>query len=270
MRQHIDLVRRLMEMPGENRPTRTRTRTTVGMPDLNLTPAIEQPIATMPPRRGEGPPIPSPLGAGTMNAADARTRAMTAANRAMANPEIRRMAAGMNTAGIADEIDNAEAARRRGPAIAGYEPVPPNPENLPAIISRELVVNGEEDFNPNWIKVRDLPGYMQTAIRALGRQIFRQFTDYPIEDIQMMCTLTHSEADVKRMTAFIRRHGMRDDEARIELTHIMPGFETDVQLWRLAGEEFLLTRDIGGYYIYGWPGGRGVHLPKPEQPRRLR
>ena len=154
--------------------------------------------------------------------------------------------------------------------MAGAVPEPPrNPQNLPAVVSRALVQAGQGDFNPEWIMVRHLPGYMQNAIRALGRQVFRQFTETPVEDIQVMTTLTHSQADVQRMFAFIRRNAVRDDVARIDFQQVVPGYDADVQLWRMMGYEFLLVRDFAGYYVYGWPGGRGTRLDAPTAPRRI-
>lgn len=136
-----------------------------------------------------------------------------------------------------------------------------NSENLPAVIRKDLVVN-DQDFDPKWIMVKDLPGYYQRPIKALGRQIFSQFTNTPIEKIQVLSTLTNSESDVRKMMAFISRRGIKDDTAIIDFDDIMPGVQADVQLWKMTGFEFLLVKDMMGYYIYAWPGGRGVHIAK--------
>jgi hypothetical protein len=153
----------------------------------------------------------------------------------------------------------------------GYEPEIPNTENLPAIISREVAQTGGR-INPEWHEVKQLPGYFQSAIRALGRSVFRQFTDTPIEDIQVLTTLgnINSEHEVTGMMDWIRRNGARDDAAAIDFSQIMPGYNADVSFWRTKDYSFLLVHDFAGYYIYGFKGGRGVHLAARPEPRRIR
>jgi hypothetical protein len=176
-----------------------------------------------------------------------------------------------------DEISDAEARLRAGVEdddvtdVAGAEPIPPTTENLPAVIHREVALTGGR-VDPEWHQVKHLPGYLQSGIRALGRQVFRQFTETPIEDIQVITTLgnINPERDVVGMMDWIRRNGARDDAANMDFGQTMPGYTADVQLWRTKDYSFLLVHDFGGYYIYGWQGGRGVHLAPPREVRRLR
>jgi hypothetical protein len=160
-----------------------------------------------------------------------------------------------------DEISDAEAARNAGhtPTHQGEEPVPPTPENLPAIISTAVAQTGE-NIQPNWHMVKHLPGYMQNAIRTLGRSVFRAFTDTPIEDIQVLSTLSNSETEVRGMMAWIKHNGIRDDRAELDFDGTINGYGADVQIWNVEKYTFMLVKDFAGYYIYGWPGGRGVHV----------
>jgi hypothetical protein len=186
----------------------------------------------------------------------------------------------LSGSGIGDEISDEEAARRAGlhPQMTpspSDQPEPPPPENLPAVIRSELMAHGDKEFqdpafNPKWIQVKHLPGYLQSAIRGLGRAVFSQFTDTPIEDIQVLSTLSNPTYDVKKMMAFIRKNGVRDDSAEIDFEPVMPGYSAKTQLWRMVGYDFLLVKDLMGYYIYSWPGGRGVHVGQAPEPRRLR
>ena len=231
---------------------------------------------------GDTPPSQEPtqgMPGSTRSAADTRR----AAAGAQLPPGAADMLSQLHAHGAEDEIDDVEAARRAGldPAHAhnaptpGAEPVlPRNPENLPAVVGQALMAHGDteypDDWQPKWSQVKHLPGYLKNAIRALGRQVFGQFTDTSIEDLQVMATLINSEIDVRRMMAFIRKNGVKDDEATLDFNRSMQGYNADVQLWRMVGYEFLLVQDFAGYYIYGWPGGRGVHLPAPTQRGQLR
>lgn len=155
------------------------------------------------------------------------------------------------------------------------EPVPPTPENLPAVI--QTAINrtdapepGMPVFNPKWQMVRNLPGYMAQPIRALGRMIFSQFTDIPIDQINVMASpMVNTAREVDMMTHWIRRYGVRDDEAEMDFSQVMPGYQAQTQIWNAEGYTFMLVLDDMGHYIYSWPGGRGVHLDAPVDNPRL-
>lgn len=154
------------------------------------------------------------------------------------------------------------------------EPIPPTPQNLPAVIQTAMARTDAEEpgrpvFNPEWNMVKNLPGYMANPIRALGRMIFSQFTDTPIDQINVMATPINTDREVNMMAHWIRRYGIRDDEAEIDFSNIMPGYTADIQLWNSEGYTFLLVKDQMGNYIYSWPGGRGVHLDAPVDNPRL-
>ena len=146
-----------------------------------------------------------------------------------------------------DEISDEQAIQN---STYGID-LPRTSENLPVVIRSELVKFGE-NFDPKWIMVKHLPGYIRNAIRSVGRQLFQQFTDTPVEDIQCLSTLTHSTTDVQRMMHFITKNGVEDSKATIDFSRSMPGYTADTSLWKMAGYEFLLVKDFAGYYIYGW------------------
>lgn len=174
------------------------------------------------------------------------------------------MLAAAANSGIRDVIDDDEAR-----AIAGVaDPVPPTPENLPAVI-QTAIAETDGTFVPRWHMVRHLPGYLRNQIRGLGRQVFAQFTDTPIEDVQTVTTLTNSETEVKALMHWIRRNGVRDDRAEMDFEGTIPGYKADVQVWNSREYSFLLVKDFAGYYVYGWPGGRGVHL-EYDPPKMIR
>jgi len=143
-------------------------------------------------------------------------------------------------------------------AIGSDRPEPTN-DNLPAIVNKDIALSGDTKLQPEWHQVKHLPGYMQNAIRKLGREVFSQFTDTPIEDIQLIANLPgmNPERDVKGVMNWIRQNGVPEDE--VEMT--FPGNITaHVRLWKTEEFSFLLVKDFMGIYIYAWAGGRGVHI----------
>lgn len=173
-----------------------------------------------------------------------------------------------------DEISDDEAARRAGHDSVGHTDgmnEPPTPQNLPAIINTAVAASGMH-IEPKWHMVRNLPGYMQSGIRALGRQLFGPFTDTPIEDIQVLSTLSNDDTEVKAMMTWIKRNGVKDDEAQIKFDNSPASrYGADVQIWNAEGFTFMVVKDPHGYYVYGWPGGRGTQVGHDAQPMaRLR
>lgn len=141
------------------------------------------------------------------------------------------------------------------------------PENLPAIISTAIALT-EDMIIPQWHKVCNLPAFCVQQVRSLGRQIFKEYTDIPVDDIQTCTTLTNDVREVQAMMGWIKKNGVRNDEMKYDFNDIMPGYHADVQSWDAEGYSFLLVRDHSGHYVYGWPGGRGVHLTE-EAPRPM-
>lgn len=154
--------------------------------------------------------------------------------------------------------------------------VAPTPENIEEILGQAIANTTDENpnmvaFNPEWTMVSDLPGYMQTQIRALGRMVFEPFTDTPIEDINVMAApFTNSKRDLDMMAHWITRYGIRDDEAELIFGDIMPGYSAQTQIWNAEGYTFMLVKDQAGGYIYSWPGGRGVHIDQDAPVPQLR
>lgn len=134
------------------------------------------------------------------------------------------------------------------------------PENLPEIINRAVVESGEFDLEPDWYMVKDTPGYVYNGIRRLGSMIFSNYTNLPLDEINILCTLTNNDEEVKGMMAWIVENGELVCNDDLKFERIMPGYSPKVQLWAVEGYSFLLVKDHEGHYIYGWPGGNNVKL----------
>ena len=103
---------------------------------------------------------------------------------------------------------------------------------------------------------------MMKAIQAVAGRIFRNFTSTPTGHIQMMTNVArlNPEADVMKMATIIRNHGVKVDEMTMDFSEFMPGYQqiagdTQITIWNALGYQFMIMRDNGGEYIYGWPEG---------------
>ena len=65
------------------------------------------------------------------------------------------------------------------------EPEPVTPENLPAIISKQIATTGGT-VTPEWHAVANLPGNADRVINMLGKQLFGAFTRTPTDNTGMI------------------------------------------------------------------------------------
>lgn len=135
------------------------------------------------------------------------------------------------------------------------EPIETTPDTLPAVINKEILAG--YDVEPEWHMVKNLPGYLSTPIRALGRQIFNVFTTTPIEDINVVANLMgqgpNETIELNAVSSFIKKNGTRNTDAEIEIEALMPGYGADVSVFDAKGYTFMLVEDFAGRYIYSWP-----------------
>ena len=212
-----------------------------------------------PSRAGGGGQAGRPLPGATMNRAQAARAARDGASRVRWTHESMEFMNSVMADQQADIIDNAEARAQLNPpgdeVTEGVEPVPPTTENLPALISRAVQVD-HGGFTPKWMQVKQLPGYQFSQIRRLGRAVFSSFTKTALEDMQILSTVTNKEIEVRAMMAWIRKNGIRDDEALLSFGAV----DAQTGLWKTKDYTFLVVRDFSGYHVFGWAGGRGVAL----------
>ena len=122
----------------------------------------------------------------------------------------------IDRAGIEDEMSDEEAARHAGfNPDAGYqEPkkvlnLPVAVNHIPAVVSQE--VGNIQPIEPEYHMVRHLPGYLKNPIRALGRQVFKVFTDTAIEDVQVLANLNgkgpNSKEELNAVASYLQQNG---------------------------------------------------------------
>ena len=162
-----------------------------------------------------------------------------------------------------DEIDDAEAARRAGlggaerpePREPGREVDRVRPADVPMVLNNQLRTAGEQ--MPEWHTINNLPGYMQRAIRGMGRQMFGMMTRTPLEQIMTIANVEgqgpNTDAEMRAVAAWLRDNAI--DRGPVEVSHGMaiPGYEPDVHEFTAMGLRFHVVRDQMGQYIYAYP-----------------
>lgn len=260
MRNHIDALKTLNEADYKLK-TKSALDT---MLDVDM-PMSAGEVST---QRASSAVAPSPVPGA--RAGRAKTRA---AMNAPTSPEMAARWRDLASSGLEDRISDAEAAD-----ISGYDPDGPTQQSfdlepvttttLPAVVNRALTDAGSR-IQPEWHMVKDLPGYMASAIRAMGRMVFEPFTDTPIEEIQVLSSLSNKEIEVKTVLTWLTRNAIRDDEAELTFQEILPGYAAKTQIWNTADATFMAVKDDHGIYVYGWPGGRGVAVNAPAAMKQI-
>jgi hypothetical protein len=139
------------------------------------------------------------------------------------------------------------------------QPEPVNPNNVPAMISREIAAAMPDTVDPQFHQVKNLPGYMSRAIRAMGRETFKNYTDTPVEDISVLANLggqgPNSEREINAVSSWLKQNGTKLDASELGFGDMIPGYSAQTMLYSTAGMRFLVVKDFAGGYIYVWPEG---------------
>jgi hypothetical protein len=251
MRNFIDILK-LME---DGRPTKVKDQT------LNLDLSLDMPTS-----KGE---VSTSRASTSMAALPGRQATAADTMRSMPRGDADVMSAWSRIArsGTDTEVSNADAAG--GMMTAMGDVAEPRIENLPAVINTAVSTSGMH-IEPKWHQIKHLPGYLADGIRAMGRAVFAPVTDTPIEDIQVLSTLSNDDVEVKAMATWLKRNGVRDDAMEMKFHEILPGYGADVQVWSAEGFKFIVVRDPMGHYIYGVGEGRGTRVSGSAEAPRLR
>jgi hypothetical protein len=192
-----------------------------------------------------------------------------------------------------DEIDDAEAARRAG--LGGAERPEPGqryevdrvrPADVPMVLNNQLRAAGEQ--MPEWHTINNLPGYMQRAIRGMGRQMFSMMTRTPLEQIMTIANVNgqgpNTDAEMRAVAAYLVQNGQDLGPVQIGFGQAIPGYEPDVREYTAMGMRFHVVRDQMGQYIYAYPeqdartpgaqgrlpgGGGGNNTPRLNRESRM-
>lgn len=162
-----------------------------------------------------------------------------------------------------DEIDDAEAARRAGlsgttrpePRVPRSEIDQVRPADVPAVLNNQLRAAGEQ--MPEWHTINNLPGYMQRAIRGMGRQMFSMMTRTPLEQIMTIANVggqgPNTDAEMRAVANYLMQNGENLGPVEIGFGQAIPGYNPDVREFTAMGLRFHVVRDQMGQYIYAYP-----------------
>ena len=154
-------------------------------------------------------------------------------------------------------------------------PEPPPPASVPALINKAIAASDPNAINPEWHQIKNLPGYMQRPIRAMGRATMGAFTDTPIEEISLVANLggqgPNSDREVSGVAQWLKTNAQKIDSADMNFGDTIPGYEAQTLVYKVPGMKFLVVRDFAGGYIYAWPDASNNQLAgTKDQPLRLR
>ena len=163
------------------------------------------------------------------------------------------------------------------PGDVDHEEMTPEPPSsaVPALINKAIAASGPSAINPEWHQIKNLPGYMQRPIRAMGRATMGAFTDTPIEEISLVANLggqgPNSDREVSGVAQWLKTNAQKVDSAEMDFGDTIPGYQAQTLVYKVPGMKFLVVRDFAGGYIYAWPDTTKDQLAgtKP-QPLRLR
>lgn len=128
-------------------------------------------------------------------------------------------------------------------------------EKLPAILNKQIAAEGY--ISPEWHQVKNLPGYLQSPIRALGRQIFGTYTSTKLEDIQVLAYINkqgpNTDREINAVAGHVKNHGERYTTGEMEFQKSIEGYESEFTMFTYLGFTFMIVEDFAGQYIYVWP-----------------
>ena len=135
----------------------------------------------------------------------------------------------------------------------GYEESEPN--TLPQEIRKDLRTHG--DVTARFHSVKNLPGYMDDAIRMMGQKVFASLTATPIEDINVLANLgdqgPNEQRELNAVAGMVNAYGERRGDYEMKFDRILPGYEADIRVYEYKDQIFCLVKDFAGSYVYSWP-----------------
>jgi len=230
----------------------------------------DKPVATVEPPKGKEDFKAAPE-APTLNKASAASTAR-AVGRINPTDAMRDMMSRINVP--ADAIDS-EPEMPGDVDHAEEVPEPPPPSAVPALINKAIAASDPNAINPEWHQIKNLPGYMQRPIRAMGRATMGAFTDTPIEEISLVANLggqgPNSDREVSGVAQWLKTNAQKVDSADMDFGDTIPGYNAQTLVYKVPGMKFLVVRDFAGGYIYAWPDASSDQLASSKaEPLRLR
>lgn len=191
----------------------------------------------------------------------------------------------LQSLGLQDEISDAQAEEISGHhdidrTIGQPEPRTPGTnvatiDTMPAVINKEIAKYAPVD--PDWHQIKHLPGYIKSAIRAMGRQVFGTFTKTRIEDIQVVANLggqgPNTERELNAVAGWLQDNGQRDTDGEMNFQRSIPDYDAKFEMYSAEKFTFMVVQDDYGNYIYSWPTNDnkyGTSSQRRDKPKQLK
>ncbi len=147
---------------------------------------------------------------------------------------------------------------RRKPATAMNNALIPKHSTAPATQpSQTAMVANQQD----WLRLNQLPGFMWSAIRALGESAFAPLTRTPLAHIEVIANLSgqgpHTQQMIDATASALRQQSEPSNILEYTSEQMRQFFGALYQAQAVQFEEithtYLLVKDALGSYIYRWP-----------------
>ncbi len=130
-------------------------------------------------------------------------------------------------------------------------------------------------LTPLWKTIGQLPGYAQSGIRKMGRDIFMSFPCFrifaescqkegtdPLAKVFVASDLTHNQTAVNWLARMISEKGKEVQAGQMDHTGMIEGYKPRIIMFMTEKYTFKLVEDRPEYgapislnSIYAWPGG---------------
>lgn len=155
------------------------------------------------------------------------------------------------------EADRARDREALALYVAGVDETPVADNMLPAVVPGRDVAE-HIGYQPTWHLCRTLPGYRgDERLRHIIRESFAASTPAAVERMSMICDLLNDPEEVQAVATWVARNARRCDEVELTYGQAFPGFQAHFLVYKDVDTTYLVTRDVGGHYVYIAPGGLG-------------
>ena len=132
----------------------------------------------------------------------------------------------------------------------------------PAVRAPEPSTPACAGCHPRWLRLNQLPGFMWSAIRAMGESVFSPLTRTRLDRIEVIADLggsgPHTRQEIDDTAHRLRR---ASDPSRIveysseEVARLLGGgvYIARAVQFETAEHSYLLVTDAMGAYVYRWP-----------------
>lgn len=125
------------------------------------------------------------------------------------------------------------------------------------------------EVNPQWTRLGDMPMYILGPIRRLAKDLFAQYTDTPLEQIEVVGNFggngPNTDAEINSVSQWVLDHGQLESSDDVDFGQSMPGYSAQTRLFTTGERDFLLVKDDHGKYVYSWSTAPALSQDKAQE-----